>query len=110
MKLKQVINLDHFEKNEFLSFLIVLVGVCITSYVLAVNSSSESVFVGFFSFTASAVIVSTIVYFFPLIRNYFSPIAKKTLDLGSVLLVGLDGSRPVPKKRELDDMIRKTRI
>lgn len=110
MKLKNIKNFDEFEQREFLTFLIELVVVCVTAYLLAINSYMDDVFVGFFSFALSMVAICASIYIFPYVRDRFSSHHSTSSNLGRLLLVGINGERPTPIKRDLEELIRRTKI
>ena len=110
MKFRDIKNFDKFEKGDFFIFLIVLIIMGTTAYVLALNSSIEVTFVGWYAFCGGTFLVCFSVYTYPLIRDRYSPTGKYRPAPQDVLLIGIDGSRPMAKKRGLEDLIRRNRI
>ena len=112
MKLRDITNFDKFEKNEFFVFLISLITVGLVAYVLSLNSSNDATFVGWYAFCGGTFLVCFSVYIFPVIRDKYSTTGtgKYRPDPHEVLLIGIDGSRPVAKKRALEDIIRRNKI
>lgn len=110
MKLKTIKSFERVNKTEFINFIIIFIVVCITAYLLAVNSYAEVTFVGFFSFAVSMVGICVFIYFFPYIRDKFSKQRSISTNLGRSLLIGINGERPTPIRRDLQKLIRRTKI
>jgi len=98
------------ERLDFMSFLIMFLAVTVTSFVLTLNSNDPAVFVGFFSFAIGALVLCTVMYMYPVIRESLSPEHQIRVDPGDVLLKGVNGEHIRAHKRTLEDMIRRTEI
>jgi len=110
MKLRDIKNFEKFETADFIVFLTALIIMGISAYILTLNSSNEMTFIGWYAFCGGMSLICITVYVYPLIRDRYSPTGKYRPDPQDVLLIGIDGSRPIIKKRELEDLIRRNRI
>lgn len=110
MKFRDIKNFDRFEKADFFIFLIVLIIMGVTAYILALNSSTDATFVGWYAFCGGTFLVCFSVYIYPAIRDKYSPTGKYRPQPQDVLLIGIDGSRPRANTRELEDLLRRTKI
>lgn len=98
------------ERFNFLQFIVIGTIVVSVAGALTAASTEEEVFLTFYAFSAGSILVCAAVYIYPIVRTLIYPDLSARMDPGTVLLRGIDGERPRARSRELEDILRRTKI
>jgi hypothetical protein len=104
------LDISKVKQYDFARFLAASIIVAASAGVLTAGSGEVVVFLCFYAFSGGLMTVCFAIYFYPTLRALLYPEISTDIDPGLVLLRGVNGERPRAKKRDLEDMLRRTKI